>query len=66
MSLPGFTADTSLNKPVELYAMRTSRASLGDTSAVDLQQIGLKPLASSKSIAAPAGSGRCIHIDYVP
>ena len=66
MSLPGFAAGTSLNKPVGLNAMRTSRASLGDRSTVELQQIGLKPLASSTSIAASAGSGRCIHIDYVP
>lgn len=66
MSLPGFTAGTSLNKPVGLYAMRNSRASLGDISAVELQQIGLKPLASSTSIAPPAAAPRCIDIHYVP
>jgi hypothetical protein len=66
MSLPGFTADVSLPKPIGFYAVRNVGTAAGDKPVVELQQIGLSPLASSMSITPPAGAPGCIDIHYVP
>src|SRR5258706_12283740 len=66
MPLPGFTADASLPNPTGFYAVRNLRASAGDKSVVELQQIGLRPLPSSMSTARlPAAPGR-LQIHYAP
>jgi hypothetical protein len=61
MSLPGFTADASLLKKLELYSMP---ADASEAEAVRLQQFDLSTLTSrGTSISRTRG---CFDTDYAP